>query len=212
VRRDEPRLLGGVVAGICFLALAASAARAQDEAARIASLLDARPGATLADVGAGDGRWTLGLAAAVGSEGRVYATEVSDDLLESIRRRVEEAGVSNVRVVGGDQRTSGLPADCCDGILLRLVYHHFVDPEAMRADLLRALRAGGRILVVETRPQDGWRRLEGVPERGGHGIEPEDLVAEMARSGLQVRDRLDRWNGDEDRYALVFVEATTPTR
>ncbi|MCB1007534.1 MAG: methyltransferase domain-containing protein [Acidobacteria bacterium] len=212
MKRDEHRRLRRLGGGCALLALLATGARAEDEAERILALLDVRPGATVADVGAGDGEWTLALADAVGAEGSVYATEVTEGLLESIRRRVAEAGVTNVRVVAGDQGATGLPSACCDGILLRLVYHHFVDPEAMRADLGRALRSGGRVLVVETRPQSGWRKLEDVPERGGHGIAPAALVAEMARSGLREVERRERWNGDDDRYAVLFERETGPSR
>jgi protein-L-isoaspartate O-methyltransferase len=193
-----------------LLALFAAAAWPEAEGARLASLLGAHPGATVADVGAGEGRWTIELAEAVGPAGRVFATEVEKSLLEKIEARLEAEGIGNVEVVRGDQRSTGLPAACCDAILLRLVYHHFVDPEAMRADLARALRPGGRLAIVETRPQSSWRRLEGVPERGGHGIEVEDLIGEMAQAGFRPVERHGGWNGDADRFAVVFEKAAAP--
>lgn len=193
-----------------LLALFAAAAWPENEAARLVSLLGARPGATVADVGAGEGRWTIELAEAVGPAGHVFATEVEESLLEKIEERLETEGMGNVEVVRGDQRSTGLPAACCDAILLRLVYHHFVDPEAMRADLARALRPGGRLAIVETRPQSSWRRLEGVPERGGHGIEVADLIGEMARAGFRPVERHGEWNGDADRFAVVFEKTAAP--
>lgn len=192
------------------LLLSAAVARSEDESTRLIALLGARPGSEVADVGAGEGRWTVDLAAAVGAGGRVFATEVDEALIEKIRARLEAEDVANVEVVRGDQRSTGLPASCCDGILLRLVYHHFVDPEAMRADLARALRPGGRLAVVETRPQASWRRLEGVPERAGHGIEVEDLIGEMAQAGFRPVERHDEWNGDAERFAIVFEKNATP--
>lgn len=202
VRRTPP------IAAI--LALLAAPVWSEDEGARLVSLLGARPGATVADVGAGEGRWTIELAEAVGPAGHVFATEVEEALLEKIRARLETERIGNVEVVRGDQRSTGLPAACCDAILLRLVYHHFVDPEAMRADLARALQPGGRLAIVETRPQTSWRRLEGVPERGGHGIEVEDLIAEMTKAGFRPVERHGEWNGDAERFAVVFEKATAP--
>jgi|GEM_PF-790800 len=174
------------------------------EAERIAELLELRPGMRVADVGAGDGEWTVDLARRVGGAGHVWATEVKEEHLAEIRERVEEAGLHNVTVARGDQTTNGLPDACCDAILLRLVYHHFTDPARMRRELVRALRPGGIVAVIDIEPQEHWRKLEGVPERGGHGIPAEELIAEMAQDGFRVLRRQTGWNGDEDRYGVVF--------
>jgi Methyltransferase domain len=71
---------------------------------------------------------------------RVYATEVKDDLLDEIRDRAERAGLGNVQTVRGDQDGTGPPPGCCDAILLRMVYHHFENPERMEASLRREWR------------------------------------------------------------------------
>ena len=110
-------------------------------------------------------------------------------------------------VIRGDQRDTGLPADCCDAILLRLVYHHFVDPAAMRRSLDRALRNPGRLVICDIEPQGHWRDLPGVPDRGGHGIPADDLVGEMEAEGFVAVQRRERWNGENDRYCVVFERA-----
>jgi ubiquinone/menaquinone biosynthesis C-methylase UbiE len=150
------------------------------------------------------------LARKVGDAGHVWATEVADDELAEIRRRAEGAGLANVTTVRGDQEHTGLPAGCCDAILLRMVYHHFEDPAAMRADLLRALRPGGRLVVVDIEPQSGWRKLPGVPERGGHGIPAEELVRELTAAGFEKVEVHERWNDDPDRYCAVFRAPPAP--
>lgn len=203
--RSLRRAAALALAALVALGGIAVAGEPAGEAERLAEVLALQPGMTVADVGAGDGEWTVGLAEAVGPSGRVWATEVKDDELAAIRRRVDDAGLGNVEVVRGDQRRTGLPAGCCDAILLRMVYHHFEDPAAMRADLARALRPGGRLVVIDIVPQTGWRRLEGVPDRGGHGIPPERLVEEMAGHGFEPVARLDGWNDDAERFCVVFV-------
>ena len=74
----------------------------------------------------------------------------------------------------------------------------------MRASLRRALRRGGVLAVIEIDPQTAWRELPGVPDRGGHGISPGDLVAEMTADGFDVVARYEEWPGDEDHYCVVF--------
>ncbi len=90
------------------------------------------PERRFADVGAGDGRYSVALARTVGERGRVYATEVDPDDLKKMEDRVEREKLSNVDVVRGTQEATGLSEACCDGILLRRVYHHFQNPAAMR--------------------------------------------------------------------------------
>lgn len=180
------------------------------EVARLVEVLDIEPGEVVADVGAGDGSWSVALAEAVGEGGSVYATEVDRSDLKRIRDRVSRSGLSNVLVVEGSQNDTGLPPACCDAILLRRVYHHFQEPAAMRSSLRRALGEGGLLLIVDFDPRRRWGRPEGVPEsRGGHGIDDRMVVSEMEGDGFELVRELD-WRGND--YALLFraVEKTTP--
>jgi SAM-dependent methyltransferase len=174
----------------------------RSELSKIVATLDLGPGEEVADVGAGDGEWSVELARTVGGTGRVYATEVDADKIAKIRERVGREELENVEVVRGTQETSGLPDGCCDGILLRRVYHHFQNPRAMRESLRRALRDDGLLLIVDFGVKKSWRRPEGVPaSRPGHGIERDLLVSEMKGSGFELVRDLD-W--EEDDYALLF--------
>lgn len=177
---------------------------AADEVDRITEVLSITVGTRVADVGAGDGEWSLAMAERVGETGHVFATEVKTDEIRDIERKIQSSGLSNVTVILGDQKTSGLPDECCDAIFLRLVYHHFVDPTSMLRSLRRALLPGGRLAVIDITPQSHWRDLEGVPDRGGHGISPEELVDELTRQGFELVARYDDWNGDADRFCTVF--------
>jgi ubiquinone/menaquinone biosynthesis C-methylase UbiE len=190
-----------VALGLALLALGAAPA-GEDE--RILAALGLHAGMRVADVGAGDGRHVTLLAEAVGPAGHVFATEVDDKELSRIRSRVAEAGLANVTVLKGDQAGTGLGASCCDSVLLRLVYHHFENPEPMRRDLFRALKPGGRIAVIEVPPQAGWRRLPGVPDRGGHGIPASDLIQEMTSAGFRMAENHESWPAEAGAYCVVF--------
>ena len=175
-----------IVAGLAtWLLPRVSGQQAVAEAMAAGELLQLTPTSRVADVGAGDGYLTRPLAGLL-SDGYVYATEIDLARLETLRRRLSERGLDNVTLLEGGVEDTNLPPSCCDAIVLRRVYHHLTAPAAFVEDLVRALRPGGRLLVIDFAP-DGWRRLlptpTGVPaNRGGHGIHP-DLVHRRARRG-----------------------------
>jgi predicted methyltransferase len=194
------------VLAVALLAAAGSAVQSLDSSdePRTLEALGLRPGMRVADVGAGNGEWAERLSREVGEAGRVYATEVDRDKLRQVEARVEDAHLGNVTVLVGTQDDTGLPAGCCDAILLRMVYHHFEKPERMRASLRAALRPGAPLVVIDTEPQPQWRHLEGVPDRGGHGIHEDVLLREMTGDGFEVTAKHDHWPGDGERYCVVF--------
>ena len=204
---ETPVLLTVLVMAGCH-AESASAA----EIDRIAEVLPVRKGMKVADVGAGEGEWSVAIAELVGEGGRVFATEVDESELRKIEREVKRSGFSNITTVLGDQADSGLPDACCDAILLRMVFHHFVDPPTMLRSLRKALLPGGHLAVIDITPQGHWRDLEGVPERGGHGISLDDLISEISEQGFELLARYDDWNDDPDRYCVVFRSRSLPNR
>ena len=69
---------------------------------------------------------------------------------------------------------------------------------------MESLRPGGILVVIEVRPENSWRELEGVPDRGGHGIDPDGLRSELSAVGFEFLERQDDWSGDKLRYCSVF--------
>ncbi len=183
----------------------------QEEAAKVLEALDIGSGDVVADIGAGYGGWTVEVARKGGHTGQVISTEVDPKRLKDIRERVTEAGLANVSVVWGSQKDTGLPPGCCDAILLRRVYHHFTDPEAMRQSLARALRREGRLAIIDFDPDSnrGWRRPDGIPgSRTGHGIPKDLLIEEMKLAGFEVVREVSSWPGRD--YCLVLRVASVP--
>jgi len=208
--RLNDRRAGALPALLLLLVLGVMAGQtlaAASETERVFAALDLKAGMRVADVGAGDGEWAERLAREVKKGGHVFATEVDASDLEKIAKRAREAGLDNVTTILGTQTDTGLPAGCCDAILLRMVYHHFAEPALMRQGLRAALRPGAPLVIIDTEPQGSWERLQGVPDRGGHGIRQEDLVREMTGDGFEVVARYPDWNGDGDRYCVVFRRA-----
>src|SRR5688572_33453781 len=80
------------------------------EVARLVKLLELTPGMTVADVGAGLGAWTLQFARWTGPSGRVWATDIDDVALRSLRALVVQEQLSNVTVLQGARTATNLPA------------------------------------------------------------------------------------------------------
>jgi len=195
---------------LCAMALSAAPlplakGDAHDEIKRLAALMQWKPGAVVADIGAGDGRWAFASAAAVGATGKVFATEIDKEKLTKLRADVAERQLQNVVVLESREAETGLPAECCDAIFLRRVYHHLTKPSDFDAALLRAMKPGGRLAVIDFSPRSGLDHVEGVPpNRGGHGIPQSVVIEELTTAGLQLERAVDDWPDDD--YCVLFVK------
>ena len=197
-------LIGSITAASsCALSSEVSESKAPEED-RILELLQLKPGASVADVGAGDGDYSVLLAREVGVLGRVLATEVEEDHYEDLITRAKDEQLPQLEAVLGDQESIGLPPACCDAILLRKVYHHFEDPSAMGADLWRSLNPSGVLLVIDFKPDKDQGAVVGAPDRGGHGILAEELIEDLEKIGFEVDRREDQWGDEEDEYLVLF--------
>ncbi len=203
----------------CTLAIASPAfawwgERFDEEVDRLASALALAPGSVVADIGAGDGRFSVALAKRVGPTGRVYATEIDPKNLEKIRTAVRKAGLENVIVLQAGASETGLPAACCNAILMRGVYHHLTEPSQIDASVFEALRPGGLFAVIDFPPSIWLKPFtpKGIPKnRGGHGIETPILIEEVKGAGFELagveRDWPTGWFTSQ--YCVVFRKPKT---
>ncbi len=108
-------------------------------------------------------------------------------------------------MVESAETDTNLPAGCCDAIFLRRVYHHLTKPVEFDAKLVRSLKPGGRLAIIEFPPRRELEPVEGVPSnRGGHGIPQKIVVDELTAAGLQVEKIVNDW--PEDSYCILFVK------
>jgi ubiquinone/menaquinone biosynthesis C-methylase UbiE len=106
-------------------------------------------GMTVADIGTGIGYMLPFLSRAVGAEGRVIAEDIFDDFLAGAKERVKNQNLSNVSFVKGTDTDPNLPEGRVDIAMALDVYHHFDYPEKMLAAIHKALKPGGRLVVIE---------------------------------------------------------------
>jgi predicted methyltransferase len=157
-----------------------------------------RPGASVADIGAGDGFFTSRLARSVGPDGRVFAVDIDDAAIAQLRKRLQEDGVENVTIVKGALDDPKLPDAALDAALIVNAYHEMEQHQLMLAALRRALKPDGRLVIVEpvTASKRGRPRAD---EARNHEIDPEYVVQDVRSAGFAVislKDPFTRRDGD----------------
>lgn len=178
----------------------------QEEADRLATLLNWRPGSVVAEIGGGNGKLTLAAAHRIGSSGKVYTTELDTKALAHLEElAVKERNITAVKAAEAD---TNLSPGCCDSIFMRLVYHHLTRPIEVAASLFRSLKPGGRLPIIDEDPYKGTPVPEGVPKnRGGHRVPQKILMNELVAAGFEVETVSNDWpSRDTFRqiYCVVF--------
>src|SRR5579862_6751769 len=179
----------------------------QSEADRAAELkrhvietLNVRPGDKVADVGCGDGFYTLPLARVLGPTGRVYAEDISDVELVRLKQHLSEQQLANVEVIKGTVDDPQLPPGQMDAVLIVNAYHEMTAPEAMLGHVRASLKPGGTFVLME----GIWDRHEGQSrdeQVKHHELAPSFAKQEVQRAGFEVielRDPFLERTPDED--------------
>jgi ubiquinone/menaquinone biosynthesis C-methylase UbiE len=194
--------------GVLVLAVFVSlcSAISQSEIQRLARVMNWKAGQVIADVGAGEGEIGFAAAAAVGETGKVYLTELDGDKVAALEKDASRRKLKNAVILKAAEKETRLPDNCCDAIILRRVYHHFTAPREMDGSLLRSLRPGGLLAVIDFAPRKSLTEsdpVKGVPSnRGGHGIPKKILVEELTAAGFKLDKSFEDW--PEDGYCVLF--------
>lgn len=144
------------------------------EAATVLRLAGVRAGMAVADVGAGEGYYTLRLSPAVGARGQVFAEDIVPAYTARLARRVREARLGNVRIVPGAPDDARLPPASIDRAFLIHMYHEIAQPYALMWRLHASLKPGGMVAIVDANRGTG-----------DHGTPPKLLACEMASVGYR---------------------------
>ena len=154
-------------------------------------------GARVADLGAGGGYFTIRLARRVGPNGKVYAEDVQDEMLGSIKRRIEREQFTNVETVKGTFDDPRLPPGL-DAVLIVDTFNAFERPVTVLTRVRESLKPGGRVGIIEY-SKDGHGPGPAMEER----VDPEVVVRAAEGAGLRLakRETFLRY-----QYMLVFVK------
>lgn len=147
--------------------------------AEVVTALAVQPGQTIVDIGAGTGYFALPLAKAVGAEGRVYAVDAQQEMLSLLAAKLRDSAPSNIELVCAEADSTSLPPACCDYVFMANVWHEFDDRAAVVAEAMRLLRPGGRVGILDWRP-------DAEPDHGppiDHRLSPDDATAILRSAG-----------------------------
>jgi SAM-dependent methyltransferase len=144
------------------------------EAEEVMQLAGVKPGMSVADVGAGEGYYTVRLAKVVGPKGRVLAEDIVPDVRDALSDRVQRDRLDNVAVKLGTADDPMLPASSFDRVFLVHMYHEVASPYAFLWHMREGVRPDGLVIVVDS----------DRPVRQ-HGMPPAQLKCEFAALGMQ---------------------------
>jgi SAM-dependent methyltransferase len=162
------------------------------EAARVMDRLGVRPGLRVADVGAGDGYYTVRLARRLAPGTTIYAQDVKARYLSSLEKRLQREGITGVTLVHGTPRDPRLPAASIDLAILAHMYHEIEHPYEFLYRLVAALADGARVAIIDIDRQTH-----------DHGTPPALLRCELAAVGYRQVDFMSL--APADGYLAVFA-------
>jgi len=120
--------------------------------AEVIGALAVQTGDSIADIGAGTGYFSLPLAVAAGLRGKVYAVDSQAEMLALLRLKLDSESVSNIELVHAEADSTGLPDASCSLVFIANVWHEFTDRAAAVRESKRILKPGGRIAILDWRP------------------------------------------------------------
>jgi ubiquinone/menaquinone biosynthesis C-methylase UbiE len=169
-----------------------------EEAATVMKLGDVEPGMTVADIGAGEGYYTVRLAPLVGKKGRVLAEDIVPQTRDALARRVQRENLENVAVKLGLPNNPLLPDSSFDRIFMIHMYHEIQRPSEVLWNLRADLKPGGRIIVVDA---DRPTAQNGTP--------PRLLICEFGALGYELT-RFERLADTQSYFAQFQPRGPRP--
>jgi len=189
--------------------------RAAELRKRVVAKLQVPPGSTVADVGCGDGFYTIALARFLGPSGKVYAEDIDDKALYKLKQNLIEEHLENVEVEKGLADDPKLPGDSLDAALIINAYHEMPAHEAMLRHIRAALKQNGRLVLME-RISNEFEPRSREEQIKVHQLGTNFVQHELEEAGFEVlelhdpfTERPDDGNG-RSRWWLILARKPKP--
>ncbi len=141
--------------------------------------LGVKPGMVIADIGAGTGYFSRRLSPLVGNKGKIVAVDVQPQMVALLERLAAREKLTNISVVLGQSDSVKLPDSSIDLAIMVDVYHELEFPYEMMSSIVKALKPGGRLVLVEYRAEDSF-----VPIKEIHKMTEAQVRTEAAVHSL----------------------------
>lgn len=152
---------------------------AEEQPQKIISALNLKPTDVVADIGAGTGYLSFRIAQNLTS-GKVLAVDIQPEMVDIINFLKQEQGITNVEPILANTNNPNLPPNSIDLALMVDAYHEFSQPYEVMKGIVKALKPGGRVVLVEYRRENPF-----IPIKGLHKMTQNQVKKEMALVGLQ---------------------------
>ena len=170
----------------------------EENTAKLLQHMNLTSGDVIADIGAGSGYHVFKMSS-IAKDVFVYAVDIQDEMLAEMNERIKENSIDNVALVKGSEKSVNLPENSVDKILMVDVYHEFSYPIEMLASIKSALRADGKIFLIEYRAED-----PSVPIKEVHKMSEKQAVKEFEAAGFTLEKNKENlpW-----QHCMVFVKS-----
>jgi ubiquinone/menaquinone biosynthesis C-methylase UbiE len=142
--------------------------------------MNIQPNDVIADIGAGSGYHVFKMAP-LANQGSIYAVDIQQEMLAEIKRTKKIKAINNVELVLGSEKSSNLPKDKIDKVLMVDVYHEFSFPYEMLQSIKSALKENGKIYLIEYRGE-----ASSIPIKTIHKMTQKQAVKEFEFAGFKL--------------------------
>jgi predicted methyltransferase len=156
-----------------------------EKVGEVLAALEVATASRVADVGAGDGFYSVRIARALPASGRVMAVDVTDKALEQLRQRLAREQVTNVDVTLGAFDDPRLAPSAFDSVLIYNAYHEMTEFAPMLKAILAALKPDGRLVIIE-RMDDSMRAESRATQTAKHQISDDITASELQAAGFLI--------------------------
>jgi len=166
-----------------------------------------KKGSFVADIGCHVGYLSVHLAKEVGKGGRVFAVDVREDRLESLKENLKTRALNNVNVVLGDYNNPKLPMETLDAVVIMDTYHEMEDYMTILKHVKVALKSGGRIVIIEKLKS----RIKGKSrdiQTDAHSLGSKYVKRELKKVGFKLtyeNNDMGDWENDSDKVIWMLV-------
>jgi len=155
---------------------------AEEQPSLIKNVLNLKPNDVVADIGAGTGYLSFRVAPLI-PKGRVFAVDIQPEMLDIIKSLKKEKNISNVEPILATVSNPNLPPESVDLAIMVDAYHEFEYPLEVMQGIIKALKPGGRVVLVEYRAENPFVMIKAL-----HKMSQKQAKKEMQAVGLLWRE------------------------